>query len=366
LGYFKKIELNCYRNFHHYENRFNKNCNILFGDNGTGKTNILEAISLFDKGTGIRNDRLLNIIKLQSKNFSNFGEFVSLNQNYEIKVFTQNNTNNKLFKKISINNDNKKESLNHFRSLLSFIYFQPEMERLFLLSPSYRRKFIDRFIYCKNKHYSLLLNQYKKYLVERSNLIHNTNVDENWITNIEENIAKLGIEIYNNRKEQLIILNTNLNQLYINKKSPFSIILKISDQCINDYPEIESDLEAYKKLLKSNRKIDKISGRTTCGPHRSDIAGHIEEYLSLDQLSTGEQKTIVLLLIFAQCNYLVNHCNISPIILMDEICSHLDEINRSILLNLLQEFDLQFFMTGTDKNLFSFLSTNAQYYNISK
>ena len=65
------------------------------------------------------------------------------------------------------------------------------------------------------------------------------------------------------------------------------------------------------------------------------------------------------------CNYLVNECNLNPIILMDEICSHLDENNRSVLLKLSQEFDLQIFMTGTEKHLFSFLSTNTNYYNIT-
>ena len=86
---------------------------------------------------------------------------------------------------------------------------------------------------------------------------------------------------------------------------------------------------------------------------------------SADQLSTGQQKTIVLLLILAQCNYLVNECHLNPIILMDEVCSHLDELNRSVLLKLSEDFDLQIFMTGTEKNLFSFLSTNVNYYNIT-
>ncbi|MDC3178809.1 hypothetical protein OBA41_05810, partial [Pelagibacteraceae bacterium] len=57
--------------------------------------------------------------------------------------------------------------------------------------------------------------------------------------------------------------------------------------------------------------------------------------------------------------------NINPILLLDEICSHLDDNNRQILLDMINKFDIQFFLTGTDKNLFSFVSTNAQFYNIS-
>ena len=70
-------------------------------------------------------------------------------------------------------------------------------------------------------------------------------------------------------------------------------------------------------------------------------------------------------IIFTKGNGGVLEMKIKPIILMDEICSHLDANNRSVLLKLSQEFDLQIFMTGTEKNLFSFLSTNTNYYNIT-
>ena len=70
--------------------------------------------------------------------------------------------------------------------------------------------------------------------------------------------------------------------------------------------------------------------------------------------------------LIAQCNYLVFSKNITPILLFDEICSHLDEINRKILLDLTDQFDIQFFFTGTEKSLFSFMSTNVEFYNITE
>ena len=364
MNYFKKIKLNNFRNFHNYENEFNKRCNVFFGKNGSGKTNILESISLFDKGTGIRSDNLKNMIKIKEDNFFNFANYSSLNQEYEIKIFSE-KKNEKFYKKILINDDANKETISNFRSSLSFIFFEPEMERLFLLSPSYRRKFIDRFIYSYNKSYSQLLNKYKKTIKERSLLIKSSNIDENWISNLEENIAELGTQIYKLREEQIQILNFNLKKLYTKKKSPFSIEIKITDIFLDQNPSIFSDIESYKSFLKTNRKIDLLSGITSFGPHRSDVSGLVDNNYSLNQLSTGQQKTIVLLFILSQCNYLIDSFNTYPILLMDEVCSHLDETNRLILMNLLEEFNLQFFMTGTDKSLFSFLSTNTQYYNIS-
>ena len=74
---------------------------------------------------------------------------------------------------------------------------------------------------------------------------------------------------------------------------------------------------------------------------------------------------MLILIIIAQCKYLIDKLNRKPIILFDEVCSHLDEYNRKLLLNLIDSLDVQTFMTGTEKNFFSFLSTKAKYYNIN-
>ena len=71
------------------------------------------------------------------------------------------------------------------------------------------------------------------------------------------------------------------------------------------------------------------------------------------------------MILIAQCNYLINDQKLSPIFLFDEIASHLDIHNRKILLDMINRFEIQFFLTGTDKNLFSFVSTKAQFYNIT-
>ena len=71
------------------------------------------------------------------------------------------------------------------------------------------------------------------------------------------------------------------------------------------------------------------------------------------------------MILLAECYHLINNKNINPILLFDEIGSHLDNHNRQILLNMINGFEIQFFLTGTDKNLFSFVSTKADFYNIT-
>ncbi len=360
MGYFTKIHLKNYRNFINYQAEFSSTCNVFYGKNGSGKTNILEGISLFGQGKGIRKDNILNLIKINQKQFSNLGIFEENNNINEIKVFSE-KINDQFKKKISLNNDSAKESIKHLYSLYSFVYFLPEMERLFLLSPSYRRNFIDNFIFSKNNKYHLTINKYKKLIYERSKLLNYQSYDEVWLKKIEEQISIIGIEIYQARNMQLEKLEEQLLSLNQKKKLPFDLSIKLIDNFYSN----KLDNETYLNSLQSSRDVDKIIGGAKEGPHKSDFSFFVKNNYPASQLSTGQQKTIILLLILAQCHYLVNECNLSPILLMDEICSHLDENNREILMQLTQDFEIQIFMTGTDKNLFSFLSTNTTFCNIN-
>tara|TARA_Y100000817_G_C16667244_1_gene459861 strand:- start:92 stop:763 length:672 start_codon:yes stop_codon:yes gene_type:complete len=182
-----------------------------------------------------------------------------------------------------------------------------------------------------------------------------------WLNNIEREICKLGLEIYHLRYEQVNYINNDLNDLKIDHNFQFKVELEIKDDFFNN----EINIEKYLFSLKDSRNYDKHYGGTKFGPHRSDIISIINEDFDASLLSTGQQKTVVLMILLAQCNYLVNDKKINPILLFDEIGSHLDRHNRQILLDMINRFDIQFFLTGTDKNLFSFVSTNAKFYNIT-
>ena len=126
-------------------------------------------------------------------------------------------------------------------------------------------------------------------------------------------------------------------------------------------------VEEYIKTIKASREIDKLLGGSKVGPHKSDIVGYdIGKNININQFSTGQQKTVVLLIILAQCTMLISEQKISPIILFDEVCSHLDNNNRELLLHIIKTLDVQTFLTGTEKSFFSFLSTKTLYCNINE
>ena len=355
------IEFINFRNFDRYKVSFDRKLNILFGINGCGKTNILEGISLIDKGRGIRNSNISSLIKYKQKKFLIKSNLELKNNNFDIEIFTE-NKNERLKKIIKINNDLSKESLDFLNQNISYLIFVPEMERMFLASPSYRRNFLDRLIYSSKNNYNRLINRYKKYLIERTQILQTSHADNDWLNQIEKEICSIGLEIYQLRESQLVSINTNINTLKKEHKFQFNVELKLKDNFYNNYTTFEN----YLSSLQDSRAYDRQFGGTKIGPHRSDIIAVVNDDYDASMLSTGQQKTVVLMILLSQCNFLVKYKDIKPILLFDEIGSHLDLNNRQILLDMINRFEIQFFLTGTDKDLFSFVSTKAQFYNITE
>ncbi len=359
MGYFSNIYLSNFRNFEIFSNEFSKHINVFFGKNGSGKTNILEAISLFSKGRGLKKDKISNIIKYNQNKFIIKSSFKNEDIVYNLQVETT-EKNKIVKKKLTINNDNSRESLDQFYKQIPFLFFLPETERLFIASPSKRRDFIDRFIFTHNNNYNKSINQYNKSILERAKLLTNESYDSSWLNRIEESISDCGLQIYISRNNQIRYLEENLN-LFLNK---FNLSFQISIKLIDKFYKSGLNEGKFREELKINRNIDKFIGGSKIGPHKSDYLFVINNSYSASQLSTGQQKTLILLLFLSQSKYLFDYFRIKPILLFDEVCSHLDDSNRKILLTLLEDFDLQIFMTGTTKNLFSFLSTNTNFCNI--
>ena len=360
MGYFNSIDLINFRNFKDYSISFSKNCNVFYGKNGSGKTNILEGISLLTKGRGLRKDKFKNIIKKNCEKFIIKSDFQSEEIIYNLIAETE-NINTRLKKKLTVNNDKSSDSIELIYDKTPFLYFLPETERLFQSSPSIRRNLIDQFIYTSHNKYNKLVNRYNKLIQERSKILINNNNDDSWLNQLEKNISADGLKIYSLRGDQLNILINNLN-IYLKE---FDLPFKIGTTLIDKFYTSNLQNEDYEETLKNNRKIDALVGGCAIGPHKSDYMFSVNNNSFVSQLSTGQQKTIILLMYLSQCKYLTEVKFKQPILLLDEVCSHLDDINRNVLLTLIETFKLQIFMTGTSESLFSFLSTNANFCNIT-
>ena len=149
--------------------------------------------------------------------FSNDANFIDENIEYELNVYSE-IKNNKFQKKIKLNGEISSEVNNKIQSLITFLIYIPENERLFMASPTTRRNLFDHFIFSYNQSYNSLLNIYKKNIIERNIILNNNVTDQSWLEKIEEDIAKSGMEIYEQRIKQSDIFEKNLELIneYLN------------------------------------------------------------------------------------------------------------------------------------------------------
>ena len=351
---------------------------ILTGKNGTGKTNILEAISFLSPGKGFRNTRLDEVINTESNSNQSSIFFIieKENQKNEIGIgFTKESIDNRFQgRKIIHLNGKKLKRQSDLPNLVSLIWLTPEMDIFFRTSSLFRRKFVDRCIFNLNPEYLDNLKIYEKNLNERNKIlkdistkdlfyIEGKNIEKDlWLKKIEEKLVNEGIKIFQER----IKFSNDFNSISNNSKS----FPKINISLIGDIEKIllteklDSVKAMYIQKLQNSRKIDSIKGSISYGPNKSDLkVVFLKKKLLAEKCSTGEQKIIIISLIIQFCKLMNNKGNF-PILLLDEIVAHLDNKIKISLFEELKTLKNQVWMSGSDKSLFSDIIKEKEVVNL--
>ena len=336
---------------------------VLLGPNGSGKTNILEALSLLSPGKGLRNasfDQFRNI-----KGPSEWG-IVSevLSDNQIIKVSTGVSAGRLRGRDVKVN-DKKVTASNALPSILSLSWVTPSMDQIFMESPSARRRFLDRMCSSFNNNHINSIKNYEKLMKERNKLLQDNLYDKSWLETIEGRMVSEGILIGLTRIELIKRLNNSLekDQNPVWPRAFLKIQGTIEEKLI--FSELSEVREAYIELLFNNRKKDSISGRTLGGIHRSDLlVSERNKGVFASQCSTGEQKGLLLGLILTHLDLIAEKSSRYPILLLDEVVAHLDQLRRSSLFDQIIKTKAQVFMTGTDISLFSSIKTSAEFFSV--
>ena len=367
MSYISSIRLNNFRNLGNQEVNLSNLANVFIGPNGAGKTNLIESVSLISPGRGLKKEILNKISNFNSKdpwvihlkyNKKNM-PVLEIACTYEVNK-TGTNT-----KRILING-NKEKKIFEQESIPNLIWFTPDMERLFNGSPSLRRNFIDRIVFSFDKKILIELNSYTKLLKERKKILETINFDENWLNEVENKIVLLGTSIIKKRIHTIYLLNEIFDKKFESKKLN-NCNLNITgyiEELYLDRKNINFE-EVYLNELKKSRNSDRFKGGCSVGPHKSDFKVLFRKNkIYAEYCSTGQQKEIILNILLCQAYALIQKNNTSPIVLLDEICSHLDETTRSILLYFIEWLKIQVLMTGNDEKLFSFLSKKAKFFYV--
>ena len=341
--YLQKLKLINYRNFEDFEFSISNKPILLLGENGSGKTNILEAISLFFPGKGLRSAKLEEMCRAGS----NQGIVNVLMQSKlglaEITTNLQRETGRRHteFNGAKIQN-------NELAKLSTIIWLTPQMDGLFGAGISERRKFFDRIVYNFIPSHAIAVSKYEHYMLERSKALLQEYCDTNWLKIVEEKMAELSVEITINRLNIIKQMQKAIDYLDNDfPKAILSICGAIEDKILTSSKEEVCHFIANELLLSRSR--DKISRRTNFGVHRSDfIVVHREKNVMARLCSTGEQKSMLISLMLAQVNHAIKENISSPILLLDEVFVHLDNRRKQYLADYFLSVELQIWVTGTD------------------
>ncbi len=364
--YISRVRLNNYRNFATAALDLDSRHIVLYGANGSGKTNLLEAISLFSLGRGLRGANLADLAKKDNYSNANDSWAVAItieSENGSIDMGTGSFAKDS-GRRLRINGVNA-SSLQEMSSYIRILWLTPDMDNLFRGAAAHRRKFFDRLVTTLIPDHNITLNNYERAIRSRNKLLEE-NKDSAWLDAIEAQMAQYASAIYFSRLDYIYHLQDLIDNNINNPSFPSSV-LSLSPLFADEHEPTSStalELELI-EFWKNSREIDKRAGRTLVGPHRVDFTIiHKQKSTKAALCSTGEQKALLIGLVLANARLVQKMTNIKPILLLDEIAAHLDRERRCALFDNLNELATQCFMSGTDKIFFHDLADRAQYYKI--
>ena len=384
-SFLKRLTLVNFRNYKYQRINFNKPFIVFFGENGCGKTNILEAISFLSQGKGLRGAKLSEIktfdflsqtqaspIFINNNGWAVSGNFEQGGEEFQIGTSVETLTKEVDYQKtkeverrIVQINDQKLSSQSELGNYLSIIWVTPQMDRLFQSSSQNRRSFIDRIVCSFDINHSKRLTSYDNVYRQWLQILKSGTCNNRWLDSLEEQIAGIGVAISCARKEQIEKLNNFM------EKNPDDIFPEAHllldgtiEKMLNEKPAVFVE-DFYKEALFNMRKSI-LFNETNSTINKTDIkAIYKKKNIPANLCSTGEQKSLLLSIILAQARNLISTRGIYPIMLLDEIAAHLDDLKKDAFLTKINQLKTQAFLTTT--NMFEFVKIKdfAQFFEIA-
>jgi len=332
----KRIKLKSFRNYEDQEIQLGKNINIFYGNNAQGKTNIIESIFLCAYGKSFRAKRDKELIQFNK-------EYATVEIDYE-KVDRQGNIRVNLDqKKVFFLNDIKQDKISKIVGKINIVTFTPDDINIIKGDPEKRRRFLDMMISSLRPNYIYLLNRYKNILEERNNYLKQIKIQgkkEELLELWDEQLSEYSAQIYEYRKVFIEKLQKKAQVIHnsITKSGKEEIKIK--------YLNNGKNKEEFLKNLINNRKKDILRGYTSTGIHREDLLIYINGNVVGNFGSQGQQRTSILTLKLCELEIVKEEINETPILLLDDYMSELDEIRRKSFLENIK--DCQVILTCTE------------------
>jgi DNA replication and repair protein RecF len=342
---------------------------VLVGPNGSGKTNLIEAISFLTPGRGLRRATLEDIAFSEgdgswaaSAEVEGALGLATLGTGIEPPA----NEDAIITRKCRIDRE-PVASAAAFADHLRVVWLVPAMDGLFNGPASERRRFLDRLALALDAEHMTRVNALERALRSRNRLLEDIRPDPHWLDAIEHETAELAVAVTALRVETV----DRLQSILLGRKHP-AAAFPVAGIALDGWMERLVPLEPavavedrYRTLLKDNRGRDAAAGRTLEGPHLTDLAvSHADKQIAASEASTGEQKALLIGLVLAHAGLLAEMSGLAPVLLLDEVIAHLDPARRAALYAELDKLGAQVWMTGADASAFAEIEANADMFEV--
>lgn len=386
-----QLTLNDFRNYTNLDLNFDSRHIVITGENGSGKTNLLESLSYLSPGRGLR--RASHIDVTNSAQRSHAPSVASDAKGVPSGSATNNlwsvharirggcgdaaigtgifeSSDSAIQRRVHIDTA-RQSSADSLLDHLRLVWLTPSMDGLFTGPSRERRRFLDRLVLALDPLHGSRVRDFEKAMKSRNQLLESPDSDSVWLESLELQMAQSAIAILFARSELIDLMQKKINESPVDSPfpSPFpQAVVQLEgwlEDKIAECSAIELEDE-YKQSLFNNRARDRAAGRTLDGPHQTNLAvSHRVKDMPAHLCSTGEQKALLIGLLLSHIGLVIDTTNMIPILLLDEVAAHLDESRRSSLFDMIDNLGCQSFLTGTDSSLFSSFGKRAQHYVVS-
>ena len=353
-----RLRLSDFRSHAHLDLKLDARPVCLWGANGAGKTNVLEAISQLGPGRGLRAAALPDMTRHGADNSWAVSATLDDAQKLGVGLETNNGSN-----KRTIRLDGAPATASDLADLVRIVWLTPSMDSVFRAGASERRRFFDRQVMAHTPSHGSVSSRYEKAMRERNALLERGRVDPAWADAIEGRMAEAGAMIASNRARMLETLQAAINARPEGFFPKGDLALQgAAEQAAREGASLFDVMDLIAETLAKSRHRDQAAGRTLTGPHRTDLTViHRPTGAPAGEASTGQQKALLIGLILASARALCDDGDgPSPLILLDEAAAHLDRDRRAALFDELIELGGQAWLTGTEAFLFEAFEDRAQ------
>jgi DNA replication and repair protein RecF len=366
-----RMGLRSFRNYAELDLRLDGRHVCLYGANGSGKTNLLEAVSMLSPGRGLRGTEFSDLVRQTPDGTSARGWAISAGvQDGEIdrRISLALEIDDQGRSKRSARLDGVETAQTELGELMRIIWLTPAQDRVFAGPAGDRRRFLDRQVLAHFPSHAAASAAYEKAMRQRNALLEQGRSDPAWLDAIEIGMASAGAAMAIHRIDAVKVMQ---EAILARPEGAFPKALIDLDGEFENHAahgmaltDIEHEIITQ---LRDNRARDRAAGRTTEGVHRTDLrVFHAPKGLPADQCSTGEQKALLIGLILANAQALFERDFApSPLLLLDEAAAHLDSDRRAALYDELAALGGQSWLTGTDRLLFDAFGDRAQRFEVS-